>query len=293
MSKKRFIIIGTALTLLLPNASFSEVIISNNRHSVLYVSGQYKPGISHFRKFSVKETNAPTIQLVGLKHDVTSIKKTINTSTNFNVPYKVTFQNDIISFSGAIGYSSSKGPRVELEGSYEEFDVIDPGDYLIKDAHRYFAVPRAMNDSIPTTPNDKKFTVMRNDGISIASVMFNGCYDIPLSKLGMSPYICAGIGGDFIEFFDVLHIKPAYQGKIGINYSLFVKANLFIDGYYHKVIGKQFNNLSVQHVVTLKTLTTEAGDAEVSAKTDPTTAYAVAILNVGYFGGEIGMRFMF
>ena len=280
MSKKSFITIGMVLTylLLLPNISFSEVTKynSDNRNSGIYISGQYKPGISYFRKFSVKEIYAPTVKLFGLKHDSTSNNDLQN--TNFNVPYKVTFQDSIISFSGAIGYSDPKGLRIELEGSYEEFDVTDPGNYIVKDMYRYLALAREVaQPSPPILPN--KHVVMRNNGVSIASVMFNACYDIPLGRLGLSPYVCAGIGGDFIEFFDALHIKPAYQCKLGLNYSLSFKANLFIDGYYHKVIGEQFNNLNVQHVVDLET--------------GPKATSAVATLNVSYFGGEIGMRLMF
>nr|ABO36250.1 Omp-1-10 [Ehrlichia ewingii] len=280
MRKKSFIIIGTVLICLLspPNISFSEVITHNdNKHPGIYVSGQYKPGISHLRKFSVKETNATTVQLVGLNYTAAPIDD-IKTSSKFDTPYTIAFQNNIISFSAAIGYSHAKGLRIELEGSYEEFDVTDPGNYTIKDAYRYFAIAREMNSSSNNQPKDKQFTVMRNDGVSIVSFMFNGCYDFPLGILEISPYICAGIGGDFIEFFDALHIKPAYQGKLGLNYPLFSKVSLFIDGYYHKVIGQQFKHLNVQHVVTLDT---------------PKIASVVATLDVSYFGGEIGMRLIF
>ncbi|MGN7618837.1 MAG: P44/Msp2 family outer membrane protein [Ehrlichia sp.] len=280
MRKKSFITIGAVLTclLLLPNVSVSEVIIhdSDNRYSRLYISGQYKPGISHFSGFSVKEANVATAQLVGLGYTVST--NIINSNSSFSIPYKVTFQDSIISFSAAMGYFDSNGPRVELEGSYKKFDVTDPEIYKERDAHRYFAVAREITDP-GGSPKNKKFTVMRNGGISIASVIFNGCYDVPLNISGMSPYICVGIGGDFIEFFDVLHIKPACQGKLGISYSLSPKSSLFIGGYYHKVIGKQFNNLSVQHVVELDTR--------------PSIASVVATLNVGYFGGEIGMRLIF
>ncbi|MCZ6902518.1 MAG: P44/Msp2 family outer membrane protein [Rickettsia endosymbiont of Ixodes persulcatus] len=278
MNKKQFITIGTTLAylLLLPSISFSEV--NNNvtsQPSGLYISGQYKPGISHFNKFSVKETYHDTAQLIGLKHQAVSINS-FNTNTDFNVPYKVTFQNNITSFSGAIGYSDSTGPRFELEGSYEKFDVTDPGDCVVKDTYRYFALAREVTSNNPSTG---KFTVMKNDGVSIASVMFNGCYDISLKDLEISPYVCAGIGGDFIEFFDALHIKLAYQGKLGLNYYLSTRTSLFIDGYYHKVIGNQFHNLNVRHVVDLST--------------DPKPVYAVATLNIGYFGGEIGVRLTF
>ena len=281
MNKKKIITVGTTLACLLlsPNISFSEAINNDIEYSRLYVSGQYKPGFSYFNKFSVRETDHHTKALIGLKHDAISTKNlTIN--TDFNTPYKVTFQNNIISFSGAIGYSDSTGVRFELEGSYEEFDVTDPGDCVIKDTYRYFALAREISGSNPSNSGSSgKYTVMRNDGVSITSVIFNGCYDLSLKELEISPYVCIGIGGDFIEFFDALHIKLAYQGKLGISYSFSTRTNLFIDGYYHRVIGNQFNNLNVQHV-------TELAEA-------PKATSAIATLNVSYFGGEVGIRLMF
>ncbi|AAZ68936.1 P44/Msp2 family outer membrane protein [Ehrlichia canis] len=279
MNKKKIITVGTTLAYLLlsPNISFSEVINNDtDKYSRLYISGQYKPGFSYFNKFSVRETDHFTKALIGLRHDAISTKN-LTTNTDFNTLYKVTFQNNIISFSGAIGYSDSTGVRFELEGSYEEFDVTDPGDCIIKDTYRYFALARKTSGN---HPNDNgEYTVMRNDGVSITSVIFNGCYDLSLKELEISPYVCIGIGGDFIEFFDALHIKLAYQGKLGISYSFSTRTNLFIDCYYHRVIGNQFNNLNVQHVVEL----TEA----------PKATSAIATLNVSYFGGEVGIRLMF
>ena len=279
MRKKKIITTGITLAcLLLPNISFSET--TNNgidKYSRLYISGQYKPGFSYFNKFSVRETDHYTKKLIGLKHDAISIDD-LKTHSNFNIAYdNVTFQNNIISFSGAIGYSDSTGARFELEGSYEEFDVTDPGDCIVKDIYRYFALARTVDSSSPQSGG--KYTVMRNDGVSITSVIFNGCYDLSLEDLEISPYVCIGIGGDFIEFFDALHIKLAYQGKLGISYSFSTRSSLFIDGYYHQVIGNQFNNLNVQHVVELH-------DA-------PKATSAIATLNVSYFGGEVGIRLMF
>ncbi|MGN7618834.1 MAG: P44/Msp2 family outer membrane protein [Ehrlichia sp.] len=81
------------------------------------------------------------------------------------------------------------------------------------------------------------------------------------------------------NFFDALHVKFAYQGKLGISYELSSRISVFADGYYHKVIGDQFKNLNVNHVVELDTF--------------PKATSAVATLNIGYFGGELGVRFVF
>ncbi|WDM85428.1 P44/Msp2 family outer membrane protein [Ehrlichia sp. JZT12] len=130
------------------------------------------------------------------------------------------------------------------------------------------------------TTNKVSHTVMRNDGLAISSNMINVCYDFLLDQLPALPYICGGIGVDAIEFFDALHIKLASQIKLGITYLLSSNINLFIDGYYHRVIGNnKFKNLKVQHVAELH-------DA-------PKVTFAVATLNVGYIGGEVGVRFIF
>ena len=98
--------------------------------------------------------------------------------------------------------------------------------------------------------------------------------------MSASPYICIGIGGDFTEFFDQLHVKLAYQGKIGISYPIYNKINLFANGYYHIVIGNKFKNLNVLlYTAELENV--------------PRVTSAVAMLNVSYFGGEIGVRLTF
>nr|AAF73414.1 P28-6 [Ehrlichia chaffeensis] len=279
MSKKKFITIGTVLASLLSFLSIESFSAINHNHtgnntSGIYITGQYRPGVSHFSNFSVKETNVDTIQLVGYKKSASSIDP--NTYSNFQGPYTVTFQDNAASFSGAIGYSYPESLRLELEGSYEKFDVKDPKDYSAKDAFRFFALAR---NTSTTVPDAQKYTVMKNNGLSVASIMINGCYDLSFNNLVVSPYICAGIGEDFIEFFDTLHIKLAYQGKLGISYYFFPKINVFAGGYYHRVIGNKFKNLNVNHVVTPDEF--------------PKATSAVATLNVAYFGGEAGVKFTF
>ncbi|RZB12721.1 P44/Msp2 family outer membrane protein [Ehrlichia minasensis] len=294
-SKSKFFIICTSLICLssLPAISSSNFIGNSTKHSGLYISGQYKPSVSIFSKFSVKETNTNTVKLVALKKDVdtTSINngntgtvdnaQGISKATNFNCPYVADFQDNAFNFSGAIGYSFSEQLKIEIEGSYEEFDAKSPGKYILNDAFRYFALARKMGEPEPS-PSPKEdnakayYTVMKNDGLSILSIMINGCYNLPLNDLSISPYFCTGIGVDAIEFFDALHLKLAFQSKLGVTYQLSHNISLFTNGYYHQVIGDQFKNLKVQYVKELHD--------------KPPITSAVATLNVGYFGGEIGVR---
>ncbi|AHC39609.1 P44/Msp2 family outer membrane protein [Ehrlichia muris] len=279
-NKKSFFTIGVSFiaNLLLLSNAFSTENTSNYTYFKprLYIGGQYRPAVSHFSEFSVKDTNFNTVRLVGLKKDISAVNSTnIASHTNFDFPYIAEFQDNAISFSGTIGYSYSKELRIEVEASHEEFDVKNPEGSVV-DTYRYFALARAVTNNNPQTG---KFTVMKNDGLSISSVMLNVCYDFEPDGILVTPYICAGIGGDFIEFFNDLHVKLAYQGKMGLSYSISPEVSLFLDGYYHKVIDSKFKNLHVQHVADL----TDA----------PKFTSAVATLNIGYFGGEVGVRFTF
>ncbi|AHX05150.1 outer membrane beta-barrel domain protein [Ehrlichia chaffeensis str. Liberty] len=280
MNNKKSIITGTVLaSLLLLSSIESSSAVSHNHIRTntggIYITGQYRPGVSHFTNFSVKETTTDTKVLVSYKKEQTSIDLTAH--SNFNGIYTVKFQDNAASFSGAIGYSYTEGLRLEVEGSYETFDVKDPKDYSAKDAFRFFALARPTSSTPPI--ENYKYTVMKNNGLSVASIMINGCYDLSFNNVVVSPYICAGIGEDFIEFFDTLHIKFAYQGKLGISYYLSPKINIFADGYYHRVIGNKFKNLNVNHVVELTDF--------------PKPTSAVATLNVAYFGGEAGVKLTF
>ncbi|KJV63486.1 MULTISPECIES: P44/Msp2 family outer membrane protein [Ehrlichia] len=296
MSKKnKFIVISTALVLLLssPNISFSETVNNKiEKHFGIYISGQYKPSVSVFSNFSVKETNVATKQLIALKKDIDSVEigtangdKGISKPEHFNIPYTVEFQDNAVNFNAAIGYSFSEGPRIEVEGFYEKFDVKNPGGYTkVKDAYRYFALARDLESSSfqpknksTSAPQGVFHTVMKNDGLSILATIANICYDFSLDELSVSPYICVGMGINAIEFFDALHVKFAYQGKLGISYQLFPKINLFVNGYYHQVIGNKFKNLNVQYVQDLANV--------------PKVTSAVATLDVAYFGSEVGIRF--
>ncbi|AAZ68935.1 P44/Msp2 family outer membrane protein [Ehrlichia canis] len=287
-SKKTFSILGSILICLaacLPIQSFSESsnVTYNTKHTGLYISGLYKPSVSHFSDFSIKETYTNTEALFGLKQDISSIlrnKETTQYNNNFNVPYTAKFQDDFASFSIAVGYIANNGPRIEIEGSYEEFDVKNPGNYTTIDAHRYIALAREKTSYYLSSPKENKYVIIKNNGISIVSIIINGCYDISLNDSKVSPYICTGFGGDFIEFFSAIRFKFAYQGKIGISYSLSSNIILFTDGYYHKVINSQFKNLNVEHVVNELT-------------TDPKVTSATAFLNIEYFGGEFGLKFIF
>ncbi|AHX05091.1 P44/Msp2 family outer membrane protein [Ehrlichia japonica] len=289
---KKLNFVNAVLALLLFLFPFQSFTISIGNNTLtqqvgLYISGQYKPSISYFKNFSVAENNK-IVDLIGLDTGVTYITETtLQDDTKFNIPYIAKFKNNFTNFSSAIGYYSGQGLRLEIEGSYGNFDVVNCKNCVVKDANRYFALVRekktdAFSPKAHDGTNGNKtsyYTFMKNNGISIASVMMNSCYDFSFNNLKISPYVCVGIGGDFIEFFEATYIKFACQSKIGINYIISPSISIFTDGYYHKVINNQFKNLHVKYPYTLKN--------------SPTITSATVKLNLGYFGGEVGMRFIF
>ncbi|RZB12691.1 P44/Msp2 family outer membrane protein [Ehrlichia minasensis] len=287
MNNKKSLLIGTVLLSLFSSLSIKAFSVINHNDishnfSGLYFTGQYRPAVSHFSSFTVSESNFATQELVMLQPDnrwSIDLKESITQGTKFSGAYTAKFQDNAASFSGAIGYSYPENLKFEFEVSYEKFDVKTTQGYQVTNT-AVFALARK-TISIPQdsgNTQNNQYVVMKNSGLSIASIMINSCYDMSFYNLVVSPYICAGIGEDFIKFFDTLYIKLAYQGKLGVNYSLSSRFNIFADVYYHKVIGNQFKNLNVIHAVALTDF--------------PKATSAIATLNVAYFGGEAGIRFI-
>ena len=250
----------------------------------LYISSQYKPSIPYFKNFIIEENSHKTVELMGLANDVTHVTEhVLKNNTKFNTPYSAKFRNSLISLSGAVGYYSGQGLRLEIEGSYENFDVANCKNCVAKDANRYLALTRSKEhpNFYPKQANaySSYYTLMKNNGISIVSAMINSCYDISFSNAKTSFYACAGIGGDFITLFETMYIKFAYQGKLGISYLISPSISIFASGYYHKVVDNTFKNLHVKYIYKLKD--------------SPNITTAIAKLRIGYLGSEVGIRFVF
>ncbi|QGR02926.1 P44/Msp2 family outer membrane protein [Ehrlichia ruminantium] len=276
------------ITYLLPQIAFSEANIVKP-----YVTINYQPSISNFRNFNIKETDFDTKGTLGVHINTRniSVHELQKTPHNFISSHNKHYQhydNDLSAFTTSIG-ASLKNLRIELEGAYKTFDVSDLVQHVIKDAHRLFAIPRelifhdmlAFND--PSIPKySTGHTILKNNGLTIISNMINLCYEKKRNNL--TPYICFGIGGDFIEIFDTMKIKAAYQGKIGISYSITPNTTLLISGQYHKVIGNQFKDLPTIQIFELKRLPNRQPEYDVTA---------LLTLDIEYFSSEVGLSFTF
>ncbi|KJV64682.1 surface antigen family protein [Anaplasma phagocytophilum str. ApMUC09] len=80
--------------------------------------------------------------------------------------------------------------------------------------------------------------VVEMRAVSSTSVMVNACYDLLSEGLGVVPYACVGLGGNFVGVVDG-HITPklAYRLKAGLSYQLSPEISAFAGGFYHRVVG--------------------------------------------------------
>ena len=278
MNCKKIFITTALISLMysLPSISFSNTISGGNIGGNFYISGKYVPSISHFGAFSAKEENDTTKGIHGLKYDWNGDPILKNKHSEFTVPnYSFRYENNpFLGFAGAIGYSMG-GPRIELEVSYEAFDVKNPNSNYKNDAHRYCALSHNTNASMA----DDKFVFLKNEGLLDISLALNACYDITTEQIPVSPYICAGIGTDLISMFEATSSKISYQGKLGIGYSINSETSVFVGGHFHRVIGNEFRDIPA--IVPSNS----------SSITGP--RFVVVKLDVCHFGLELGGRFNF
>nr|AAD19629.1 major surface protein 2 salivary gland variant 1 [Anaplasma marginale str. South Idaho] len=119
--------------------------------------------------------------------------------------------------------------------------------------------------------------------IGSTSVMLNVCYELLTDGIGVVPYACAGIGGNFVSVVDG-HINPkfAYRVKAGLSYALTPEISAFAGAFYHKVLGDgDYDELPLSHI----------SDYTGTAGKNKDTG--IASFNFAYFGGELGVRFAF
>ncbi|WP_081265399.1 P44/Msp2 family outer membrane protein, partial [Anaplasma phagocytophilum] len=115
--------------------------------------------------------------------------------------------------------------------------------------------------------------------VSSTSVMVNACYDLLSEGLGVVPYACVGLGGNFVGVVDG-HITPklAYRLKAGLSYQLSPEISAFAGGFYHRVVGDGvYDDLPAQRLVD---------DTSPAGRTKDT---AIANFSMAYVGGEFGV----
>ncbi|CEI84726.1 Surface antigen msp4 [Ehrlichia minasensis] len=265
--------------LLFPGFAFS--IDQNNNIHGSYITVKYQPTISNFKNFHIKETDFDTEDPVGFNTvvpntDLSSLIIHYNFSALRHKDSYKFYDNDLSGLALSIGLLV-KNLRIEFEGSYKNFDTKRLVRYNSREGHKFFAIPRTT--TIHEMPSANDYTVAKNNGISIISNIINLCSETKYKNF--TPYICLGIGGDFIEIFDVMRVKFTYQGKVGVSYPITSRLVLSISGQYHKVIGNKFEFLPLIQPVELKQVP------------EGKCATALLTLDLKYFSSEIGLSFIF
>ena len=268
--------------LLFPGFAFS--IDQNNNIHGSYITIKYQPTISNFKNFHIKETDFDTEAPIGFNTIAPntvfdSLKVHYNFSVLYNKDSYKFYDNDLSGLALSIGLLV-KNLRIEFEGSYKNFDTKRLVHYNSREGHKFFAIPRKSNSYV--TPQSDNYTVAKNNGISIISNIINLCSET--KHKNFTPYICLGIGGDFIEIFDVMRVKFTYQGKVGVSYPITSRLVLSISGQYHKVIGNKFEFLPLIQPVALKRINNDPDETDVTA---------LLTLDLEYFSSEIGLSFIF
>ena len=274
------------LIFLLPSLSFATIgndsFKNNSGH--FYIGGEYKPGIPHFNRFSITNNNIKGLVSLIQEHrnnlpymaqDATLLNLLKNNS-NFTLSYDTTYTRNLLGVGGIAGYSLDNF-RIELEAFYEKFNIKVPSGYFYDNFYEYFAL-------IPTTElynRTKNSQVqpshycMKNTGVTLSPFLVNACYDFILKKASnIAPYLCLGVGGNFIDFLDQVNFKFAYQAKVGISYLISPNLSFFIDGAFHGHFDNQFSDLLVDYPTDLKFTT-------ISAK-----------FNINFLTSSVGIRFI-
>ncbi|AHX05156.1 surface antigen family protein [Ehrlichia chaffeensis str. Liberty] len=283
MSKRsnRKFVLWFMLILFTPHISLASVL---SDHNSMYVGIQYKPARQHLSKLLIKESAANTVEVFGLKKDLSSdLLTSIRSNTNFSIKYNPHYEDNRLGFSGIFGYYHNKNFRIESEISYETFHIKNKG-YQRVDCEKHFALAQQLDISNPN-PAEHKYVTLINNGISLTSALINVCYDVDGLKHNIITYSCLGFGADTIDFLSKYTTKFSYQGKLGASYTVSPQVSVFIEGYYHGLFGKKFEKIPVNYPCDYPSLTLPGNKPHVLTT-------ALAMLSIGYYGGSIGIKFI-
>ncbi|CAH58595.1 Map1-related protein [Ehrlichia ruminantium] len=290
MSYSKFLLY-MAVILLSPYVSLA-VNLNENIYKGFYAGIQYKPAKYHLSYLDLKEDGYNTIDAFALKKfseikkniqiDNTTLAATLVSANNFTIGYNPHYKNSYLGISGALGYYYHNGFRVESEISSERFLLKNEG-YKILDHEKYFVLARSASGNGRITrvfsPNENEYVILMNDGIRSTSLIFNACYDTNINIHGLITYSCVGFGADLVDFLGKYSLKPSYQTKLGISYPVSSNIIAIAEGYYHGLLSRRFDKIPVNSYA-------------IQSPLNSVDTTASALLNIRYYGGSIGVRFI-
>ncbi|AUO55132.1 hypothetical protein C1I72_04725 [Ehrlichia canis] len=311
---KVFILV--CIIFLFPSLSFA----TNNNYFVheigksighFYIGVQYKPGTPHFNRFSIADDSTFNLFAIShtkdylfsystevqdlfslpqeqqnLLHYATGGSTTLNTLKDRNkfIPgYNPTYTDNLLGVGGIVGYSINN-LRIELEAFYEKFNIKAPTGYNYDT--EYFAIATVVYKD-KTKP--VYYYCMKNTGIILSSFLVNTCYDFTLKiAKKIAPYLCLGVGGDFIDFLGQTRLKASYQAKAGLSYAISPNLTFFVDGSFHGYMNNQFPGLLVDYPADISVSMLSGDNATVYSE----FTTMLAKLNMIFLAGSIGIRFI-
>ncbi|QIT35892.1 P44/Msp2 family outer membrane protein [Wolbachia endosymbiont of Brugia pahangi] len=276
MSNKKTLAV-TAFTLLLSQQSFASE-----------TEGFYFGGGYHGQFFN----SMSELQAKGDKISVNDVGN-LRTKGQFLSKYQPSY-NPLFAANMAFGYERKLGNnsyRTELEGMYSSIKV----DNIGLEGNR---ISISHLKDIGEGNNKKTYGYgiqVNNDKVENASVMANAYYYWKNDGLSFSPYVGAGVGATRMKMFETTSIRPAYQVKAGLGYSINESVNMHI-GYRHfGVIGSNFD-LTTQ---VLNQLNNDGSRvSQVFNKNHPASDNQTGSINIGStlfatHGIEAGLTFHF
>lgn len=89
--------------------------------------------------------------------------------------------------------------------------------------------------------------------ISNTSITGNLCYDFPfikITKFGLSPYTCAGLGSSIVGVVEGhLNVQFTYKLKLGLDYNVTPKFIIYAGAVYSGIKGVEYDGIPVKRLV--------------------------------------------
>ncbi|MDR1139782.1 MAG: P44/Msp2 family outer membrane protein [Rickettsiales bacterium] len=213
MSNKKTLAV-TAFALLLSQQSFAS-----ETEGFYFGGGYYGQFFNSIGSLGVKAAEGSKYVTVDVYvQDKIKGQKPSEYKGDYNPPFA---GNIAFGYTGGLGNNSY---RAELEGIYSSVKADNVG-----------LEGNQMSVLYLKEISGKKYmydTKVDNNKIENASVMVNAYYHLKNDSFFFSPYVGAGVGLTRMKMFGEASIRPAYQLKAGLDYSVNENVNMHV-GYRH------------------------------------------------------------
>ena len=216
INKKTLVV--TALTLLVSQQSFAS-----EKMGFYAGGGYYSQFFNNTSKLAI--TNPTT----GISKTAINDRNTDKTKGQSLGDYKPDY-NPPFAANIKLGYTGEFGDnsyRAELEGMYSSVKVDNIGL-----GNSQMILSYEKSDAQSPGKNDMYAVAVDHDQIENISAIANVYHHWKSERFSFSPYAGVGVGVTRMKMFEKASIRPAYQLKFGLDYSITEDTNIHI-GYRH------------------------------------------------------------